>query len=304
VATGRVFVGVSGYDYPGWRGSFYPADMPRSSWLDYARESFDSIELNGTFYSLKSPAAYERWAGAAVDGFVYAVKGSGFITHRLRLKGAGRALANFYASGVLALGRHTGPFLWQLPPRMSFDPSRLERFLAALPRDTDEAERLARRHDRRLPVRGRLRSVEHVAYRHAFEVRDESFCVPSFFALLRAYGAAFVLSDTGGRFPSVEERTADFMYVRLHGPREIYASAYTPHELDLWAERVEGWRGEGQDVYVYFDNDVGAYAPFDAMELKRRLVGLEDAAAEGSDAPVVDSSTPDDLSLATTGRTG
>jgi uncharacterized protein YecE (DUF72 family) len=140
VSMPNVFVGVSGYDYAEWRGSFYPAAMPRSAWLDYARESFDSIELNGTFYSLKTPAAYERWAAAATDGFVYAVKGSGFITHRLRLKGAVKALANFYASGVLALGRYTGPFLWQLPPRMRFDPSRLEPFLATLPRDTEEAE--------------------------------------------------------------------------------------------------------------------------------------------------------------------
>ncbi len=302
-----VFVGVSGYDYEEWRGSFYPAEMPRSAWLDYARESFDSVELNGTFYSLKTPAAYERWAAAATEGFVYAVKGSGFITHRLRLKGAAKALANFYASGVLALGRHTGPFLWQLPPRMTFDPFRLEPFLAALPRDTEEAERLARRHDSRMRVRARLRSAEHVAYRHAFEIRDESFCVPSFFALLRGYGAAIVLSDTGGRFPSVEESTADFMYVRLHGPREIYASGYTGRELDSWADRVQSWRASGQDVYVYFDNDVGAHAPFDAMELKRRLAGreaaLRDALEETSEALVVDSSG-DCFTRATTGRTG
>src|SRR5262249_36166514 len=168
------------------------------------------------------------WAEAAREDFVYAVKGSGFITHRLRLKGAAKALANFYASGVLALGRHTGPFLWQLPPRMTFDPSRLEPFLPALPRHTEEAERLARRHDPRLRVRARLRAAEPVAYRHAFEVRHESFCVPSFFALLRGYGVAFVLSDTGGRFPTVEESTGEFMYARLHGPRELYASGYTP----------------------------------------------------------------------------
>jgi uncharacterized protein YecE (DUF72 family) len=303
----RVFVGVSGYDYLEWRGSFYPAAMPRSAWLDYALESFDSIELNGTFYSLKTPAAFERWVAAATEGFVYAVKGSGFITHRLRLKGAGKALANFYASGVLALGRHTGPFLWQLPPQMQFDPARLEPFLAALPRDTEEAERLARRHDARLRIRARLRSPEPVAYRHAFEVRDASFCVPSFFALLRGYGAALVLSDTGGRFPSVEESTGDFMYVRLHGPRELYASGYTARELDVWADRVEGWRARGQDVYVYFDNDVGAYAPFDAMELKRRVAGREaaapDALEETRGTPVVDSST-EILTPAATGRTG
>jgi uncharacterized protein YecE (DUF72 family) len=261
MAEPRALVGVSGYDYLEWRGSFYPRGLPRSQWLRHARERFDSIELNGTFYSLKTPASYARWAEGAPGDFVYAVKGSGFITHRLRLARPERALANFYASGVLALGRHTGPFLWQLPPRLRFDRDRVARFLDALPWTSVEAERLARRHDDRLPSRARLRAGEDVRYRHAFEVRDESFRAPSFAALLRERGAALVVSDTGGRFPTLDERTADFAYVRLHGPRELYASAYTPRELDGWADRVRGWLARGQDVYVYFDNDVAGHAP-------------------------------------------
>jgi uncharacterized protein YecE (DUF72 family) len=274
VGQPRTYVGVSGYDYPEWRGPFYPASLPRRSWLRFAETRFDSIELNGTFYSLKTKATFERWASAAAPGFVYAVKGSGFITHRLRLKRAAKALANFYASGVLALGRHTGPFLWQLPPRMRFDASRVEEFLAALPADSAEAERLARRHDQRLPSRALLRAPERTRYRHALEVRDESFRVPAFFDLLRARGAALVVSDTGGRFPVIEESTADFMYLRLHGPRELYASGYTEGELDEWAARVSAWRSRGQDAYVYFDNNVRAHAPFDALGLRQRLSAL------------------------------
>jgi uncharacterized protein YecE (DUF72 family) len=282
MSAGRVLVGISGYDYPEWRAIFYPTGLPRAAWLGYAAARFDSIELNGTFYSLKTPAAFERWATAVPEDFVYAVKGSGFITHRLRLKEPERALANFYASGVLALGRRTGPFLWQLPPRLRLDLLRIERFLALLPRDTVEAERLARRHDARLPSRARLRAAHPCRYRHAFEVRDESFVTPAFFALLRSHGDALVVSDTGGRYPLVEESTADFMYVRLHGPRELYASGYTPSELDGWARRVRQWRERGLDVYVYFDNDVLGHAPFDAMKLREALAAS--GAADPSEA--------------------
>jgi uncharacterized protein YecE (DUF72 family) len=271
MSSGRAVVGVSGYDYPEWRGVFYPKTLPRAAWLEYTIARFESIELNGTFYSLKTPATYERWAAAAPDDFVYAVKGSGFITHRLRLKEPGRALANFYASGVLALGRHTGPFLWQLPPRWRFDALRVERFLGLLPRDTSDAERLARRHDARLPSRARLRAAEPCVYRHAFEVRDASFATPAFFDLLRRHGAALVVSDTGGRYPMVDEPTADFVYVRLHGPRELYASGYAPGEIDEWARRVRQWRERGRDVYVYFDNDVLGHAPHDATKLREAL---------------------------------
>jgi uncharacterized protein YecE (DUF72 family) len=268
---GNVLVGVSGYDYREWRGVFYPQTLPRSAWLRYAETRFDSIELNATFYSLKTPATYERWRSAVSDGFMFAVKGSGYITHRLRLKNPTRAIANFYASGVLALGRHTGPFLWQLPPQMRFEAERLDRFLGALPRDSSEAERLARRHDRRLPSRARLRATEAVRYRHALEVRDASFQAPELVSLLRKHGVSLVVADTGNRFPVFEEPTTDFMYVRLHGPRELYASGYDPRELALWAERVENWRAAGQDVYVYFDNNVRGHAPFDAIELRRLL---------------------------------
>jgi uncharacterized protein YecE (DUF72 family) len=284
MAEGVVAVGISGYDYPGWRGRFYPASLPRAQWLAYATGYFDSIELNGTFYSLKSPAIYRSWVSQAGPAYVFAVKGSRYITHLRRLREPRRALANFYASGVLALGRGTGPFLWQLPPRFRFDAARLEAFLRLLPRDSAEAESLARGHDDRLPTRGLLRAPERVAYRHALEVRDPSFCGPPAYALLRRFGVALVVADTGGRYPAVEEPTADFEYVRLHGPGELYTSGYSEAELDAWAARVIGWAESGRDVYVYFDNDAGAHAPFDAMGLARR-VAIRRAGGSGSRRP-------------------
>jgi uncharacterized protein YecE (DUF72 family) len=281
-------VGTSGYDYPAWRGVFYPPGVRRGDWLSYAQARLDSIELNGTFYSLKTPASYERWRASVRPGFVFAVKGSQFITHRLRLREPRTALANFYASGVLALGAETGPFLWQLPERFAFEPARVAAFLEALPRDTQQAERLARRHDRRLRARARLRAAAHVRYRHALEPRHPSFFAEECLALLREHGTALVVADTGGRYPEAEHATADFVYARLHGPRELYASGYTPEELDAWAARVSAWRALGKDVYVYFDNDVGGHAPWNAIGLRERLGAGSAPAARG----VEPSSTP------------
>jgi uncharacterized protein YecE (DUF72 family) len=298
MAGGVVAVGISGYDYRGWRGRFYPETLPRSRWLAYAAQHFDSIELNGTFYSLKSPAVYRGWVAEAGPGYVFAVKGSRYITHLRRLREPRRALANFYASGVLALGRGTGPFLWQLPPRFRFDAERLEAFLSELPRDSAEAASLARGHDDRLPTRALLRAPERVPYRHALEVRDPSFCVPAAYALLRRYRVALVVADTGGRYPAVEEPTADFVYARLHGPRELYASGSSEAELDGWAARVSGWADGGRDVYVYFDNDAGAHAPFDATGLARR-VAIRRGGASGSPPP--DRTAGDDTARAGAG---
>src|SRR5215218_2382364 len=149
-ARGRVLVGISGYVYKPWRGRFYPDGLPARRWLEYASRQFDSIELNGTFYSLKSPAVFERWAAEVPDEFVFAVKGGRFITHNLKLRNAEASLGNFFASGVLALGEKTGPILWQLPGTYRFDAQRVHDFLRLLPRDSSEAEEVARMHDHRL----------------------------------------------------------------------------------------------------------------------------------------------------------
>src|ERR1043166_8696565 len=171
-----VFVGISGYDYPGWKGRFYPRDLPRRRWLEFAGRRFNSIELNGTFYSLKSPDTFRRWEQESpADGFCFAVKGSRFITHNLKLRRAETALANFFASGVLALGRKTGPFLWQLPASFGFDASRMAGFMRLLPRSTREAADLARHHDERLRRGALTEPAAEVTYRHAFEVRHQSY---------------------------------------------------------------------------------------------------------------------------------
>ena len=271
--TGRAFVGISGYDYKPWRGGFYPVELPVRRWLEYASRRFNSIELNGTFYSLKSPEVFQRWIDAVPAGFVFAVKGGRFLTHNLKLRRAEASLGNFFASGVLSLGVHTGPFLWQLPATYSFDAERLDSFMRLLPRDSTEGEATALQHDHRLR-RAHVEAAAIVPYRHAFEVRHPSYFHDEFYAVLREHRCAFVIADSAGKFPYAEEVTTDFVYVRLHGSRQLYASGYTDEELDAWARRIQQWRaprGGGCDVYVYFDNDIGGHAPVDAARLGERV---------------------------------
>jgi uncharacterized protein YecE (DUF72 family) len=281
--TSRTYIGISGYDYKPWRGRFYPDDLPARRWLEYASRQFASVELNGTFYSLKSPPVFERWVSETPDDFVFAVKGGRFITHNLKLRNAERSLGNFFASGVLALGRKTGPFLWQLPATYRFDAGRMDGFMRMLPRSSREAEDVALRHDDRLRRGALVDAPVKVKYRHAFEVRHPSYFHEEFYAILREHGCGFVIADTAGKFPYAEEVTADFVYVRLHGSVELYASGYSDAELDEWARKVVGWRDDpagGRDVYVYFDNDAKVHAPFDALRLAERVGdGIPHAAA-------------------------
>jgi uncharacterized protein YecE (DUF72 family) len=281
--VGRAWIGVSGYDYPHWgKGAFYPSELPRRSWLPHAARRFNSIELNGTFYSLKSPDVFRRWVAATpARGFVFAVKGSRYITHQLKLRNVAQALANFYASGILELGRKTGPFLWQLPALYGFDPERIEAFLDQLPRSARDAQALARGHDRRLKKGATVKAAAPVRYRHALEVRHPSYFVPGFYDLLRRRGVGFVIAETAGKWSYAEEVTAPFVYVRLHGSQVLYGSQYTPEELDRWADRVAGWvQGPPpRDVYVYFDNDHRAYAAHDALALSERVRRRLDAAS-------------------------
>ncbi len=285
----RARIGISGWRYAGWRGQFYPKGLPQKRELAYAAERFDSIELNGSFYSLQRPESYARWRAEVPEGFVFAVKGSRYITHMLRLRDVRSALANFFASGIFALEDKLGPFLWQLPPNMAYDRERLESFLDLLPRTGAEAAKLARRHDERVKGRARIATDPRRRFRHALEVRHESFMQREFIDLLRRHGVALVVADTAGKWPLMEDVTADFLYVRLHGDRELYASGYSAAALDGWAERVRAWleggqidgartaspkapkRRRGRDVYVYFDNDAKVHAPFDAMALAERL---------------------------------
>jgi uncharacterized protein YecE (DUF72 family) len=272
-------IGISGWTYPPWRRVFYPDGLPQRRELEFASRQVGSIEINGTFYALQRPESFRAWAEETPDRFVFSVKGGRFITHMKKLRGVDTALANFFASGVLALGEKLGPLLWQLPPNFSFDAERLEEFLSSLPRTSAAAATLAEQHDERVEGRAWVTTDSDRPVRHALEVRHASYETPSFLALLRAQGVAAVTADTAGKWPLIEEQTADFSYVRLHGAEELYASGYSDEALDSWAAKVRGW-GQGRDVFVYFDNDVKVRAPFDAMALMRRL-GLEPSNAAG-----------------------
>jgi len=273
-APGRARIGTSGWLYRSWRGTFYPLGLRQRDELAYASRHFGSIEINGTFYSLQRPTSFRLWREQAPEGFVYAVKGSRFITHMKKLRDVDVPLANFFASGVLALGDKLGPVLWQFPASMPFDLERFEAFFRLLPRTTREAARLARRHDARVRGRSYLRATSDLPIRHAVEVRQEAFFASPFLELLRRHDIAFVVSDGAGRWPLAEHVTASFVYVRLHGAEELYVSGYRPEELDRWAHACRGWLDSHRDVYVYFDNDAKVHAPVDAIGLMNRL-GME-----------------------------
>ncbi|MGH3498100.1 MAG: DUF72 domain-containing protein [Nocardioidaceae bacterium] len=270
-------VGISGWTYPAWRGDFYPPGLAHRRELAYAATRLGSIELNGSFYSLQRPSSFASWRDQTPDGFVLSVKGGRFITHLKRLADVETALANFFASGLLALGPKLGPVLWQLPPTLAYDPDRLTRFFDLLPRTTNDAAGLADKHDDKVPDDQALLVAESDRpIRHALEVRHGSFAVPEAVALLRRHDIGFVVADTAGTWPLVREITTDFVYARLHGADELYVSGYTDDALDRWAATFRSWHDDGFDVYVYFDNDAKVRAPHDAMALMRRL-GLHGA---------------------------
>jgi uncharacterized protein YecE (DUF72 family) len=264
-------VGISGWRYDPWRGVFYPEGLPHRRELEFCATHFSTVEINGSFYSLQRPEYYAQWYRETPPGFVFAVKGSRYITHMLRLTKIEKPLANFFASGILNLRDKLGPFLWQFPPMFRFNPERLEAFFRLLPRTSGEALALARRRDARMHGRSRLAIDADRPLRHAVEIRHESFMNEAFVRLLREHGIGLVVADTAGKWPKLFHVTADFVYVRLHGDVKIYTSGYSERALASWARRIRAWERDGHDVYVYFDNDVKVKAPFDALNLMRKL---------------------------------
>src|SRR4051812_24004284 len=208
-------IGISGWTYAPWRGVFYPKGVTQKNELAYASRAFNSIEINGTFYSLQRPNSFQAWYEQTPDDFVFSVKGGRFITHMKKLVGVETALANFFASGVLALREKLGPILWQLPPMLSFNEGRLANFFDLLPRDTRAAAKLASKHDERLKGRSFTKAQVAQPIRYALEVRHASFKTPAFVALLRKHRVALVRADTAGKWPYMEDVTADFIYARL-----------------------------------------------------------------------------------------
>jgi uncharacterized protein YecE (DUF72 family) len=287
----KIHIGISGWRYPPWRGVFFPERLAQSRELEFASRALPTIELNGSFYSLQRPSSYTAWYEATPPGFIFSHKGNRYLTHILRLgDGIDRALANVYASGVFNLREKLGPFLWQLPPNFKFDAARLEHFFSLLPRDLKQAQTLARKHEARMTAdKVALEIDANHKLRHALEIRNDSFIDPAFIALLRKYKVALVVADTAGKWPYYEDVTSDFIYIRLHGAEELYASGYSDHALERWAERIRAWSKGNQpddaklisdkpppkrasrDVYCYFDNDIKVRAPFDARSLIDKL---------------------------------
>lgn len=286
----RIRIGISGWRYAPWRGEFYPKDLPQKDELRHAASIFPTVEINGSFYSLQRPESYARWYEHTPDDFVFAVKGGRFITHMKKLRNVEAALANFLASGLFNLREKLGPILWQFPESFRYDEERIAAFLELLPPDTASAARIARRHDAWLKGRVRVSVDRDRPLRHAFEIRHESFCTPSFMRLLRKHNVSLVIAETARRFPMLEDVTADFVYMRLHGDKELYRSGYGDKALERWANRIQAWHKgseppdankclglkprskRARDIYCYFDNtDVKLRAPFDAQRLMSKL---------------------------------
>lgn len=298
----RIRVGISGWRYAPWRGSFYPPDLPQRAELEYVSRRFPTLEINGSFYSLQRPESYAQWYAQTPPGFVFSLKGGRYITHMLRLRGIEEPLANFFASGPFNLREKLGPLLWQFPPNFRYDRARLEHFFRLLPRDTAMACSLARRRSAWMKGRVRLAIDAPRPLRHAVEVRHESFLDPSFIALLRTHRIALVIAENAGQWPMPEDVTADFIYIRLHGDKELYRSGYSDRALTRWARRIDAWHAGGEpadarricaplrsaskprDVYCYFDNtDVKLRAPVDARSLLRKLDGAPPALPRARD---------------------
>lgn len=232
-------IGTSGWTYPHWQGVFYPPDWPKSRWLEYYAQHFETVELNATFYRLPKPKTFENWRHRTPDGFIWSVKASKYITHTKRLKDPKEPLDRLYKTAA-GLGDKLGVGLFQLPPSLAFDEKRFKQFCKVL--------------DPNL--------------RHALEVRHPSWISDHLFDLLKEYNVAFCIADTAGRYPFKEVVTADFIYIRLHGSRKLYGSDYSEEELQVWAEKIKVW---GKDTFVYFDNDVEGHAVKNAKRLKEIL---------------------------------
>jgi uncharacterized protein YecE (DUF72 family) len=290
MASPRIRIGISGWRYAPWRGTFYPKGLPQREELKYASSILPIIEINGSFYALQRPESYAKWYEETPDDFVFSVKGPRYITHMKRLKEIEKPIANFFASGLFNLREKLGPILWQFPPNFKYDKERMRAFLELLPRDTATASVVARKRDAFMKGRTRLGIEANRPLRYAIEIRHDSFLDQSFIDLLREYKAAVVIAETARRWPMIQDVTADFIYMRLHGDTEIYRSAYSDKALQRWAVRIAAWsRGteprdarkvdpkrvpvkKNRDVYCFFDNtDVKLRAPFDAQTLRKKL---------------------------------
>jgi len=232
-------IGTSGWSYSHWKEIFYPPHIIESKWLCFYSEHFDTVEVNATFYRIPNPKIFNNWYQKTPNNFIWAVKGSKFITHTRRLKDSKEPLLKLYTA-VERLKEKLGIILFQLPPSLSFDRGLFLSFCENLDN----------------------------AHQHAIEIRHPSWIDTLVFEILKEYNIAFCLSDTAGRYPYHEVITADFIYVRLHGSKKLYVSEYSEDELQDWAKKIRNW---GMPTYIYFDNDAKGFAIKNAKRLKEIL---------------------------------
>jgi uncharacterized protein YecE (DUF72 family) len=238
----RNYIGTSGWSYPHWRGTFYPQELPARHHFEYYCERFDTVEINASFYNLLRETTVQKWMQESPDDFTFVLKGSRFVTHNKKLLDPQESTARFLQS-IEGFGNKLGPLLWQLPPHFGKDVARLDEFLASLPRQ----------------------------YRSTVEFRDHSWHDDEVYEVLRRHNVAFCIYELAG-FTSPIEVTADFVYIRLHGPSSRkYEGEYGDAGTLEWARRIRKWNRDGLPVYCYFDNDQYGYAAFDALRLKAQL---------------------------------
>jgi uncharacterized protein YecE (DUF72 family) len=263
-ASGAIRIGIGGWTYEPWRGTFYPDKLPQKRELEYASGKLSSIEINGTFYGSQKPETFAKWRDETPDDFVFSLKAPRFATNRNVLAEAGNTIKRFFAGGVMELKDKLGPINWQLLPTKEFDPPDIEAFLKLLPKE----------------IAGR-------PLRHVIEVRHESFRCADFVALAREQGIAVVIAADSS-YPQIADITAPFVYVRIMGTKQTVESGYSDAALDLWAERAQAWAsgaaikglecvapqpadGKPRDVYLYVISGYKVRNPAAAMSLLRRL---------------------------------
>jgi len=246
-SSGTIRVGIGGWVFPPWRGTFYPKGLRQADELAHASRQVTAIEINGTFYRIQTPASFKKWHNETPDDFVFSLKGPRFLTHRTELASAEPFMQRFFDSGFLELGEKLGPILWQFAPFQQFHKQDFAAFLKLLPAE----------------LGGR-------AIRHVVEVRHDSFRTPEFIDLLRERGVAVAMVDDA-KHPAFEDLTADFAYLRLRRCVETEATGYPPEPLAKWAERLRCWSADGRDCFLYFINGAKIRAPAAAQALLERF---------------------------------
>jgi uncharacterized protein YecE (DUF72 family) len=237
----RIYIGTSGWNYKHWLGRFYPERFPARDMLQFYSQHFETVELNNSFYHLPTTKSFRTWRETVPEDFVFAVKGSRFITHMKKLKAPKTSTKKLFTR-VKYLENKLGPILFQLPPHWANNLERLSLFLERLPTD----------------------------YRYAFEFREQSWFTDKVYELLKEHHAALCVYHMSG-YDSPVEITADFVYLRFHGAESTYGGSYSPSQLKMWARRIETWRNDGREVFVYFNNDPEAQAVYNAKTLRDLL---------------------------------